>query len=401
MLMSVLWPALTDWLGAAGAGMVPPVDVEGTLALSLRSGVVSVASAVVTLWLLFTSSRPRLGREAGILGVMVHVLHAGWEGWAIAPVAKRAELSERPALLRAASAPPGRPPPRILRSPVLDADIAPDRQAAVRHQTLYLDSVGLFGFAAVPGFEGWRSREFAALWARAPAVPLDAFLTLYGIEYVALPSELKARLFPGGLPPQGTVAELVLGSASDGSREELRWALVHTEGVRPRAFVAPRWRWASPDDAIDAVFTGSHARDSSLIVLTGAGAPSPVDRDGLALSPCRIEAYVPEWVQLDCDSPAGGYAVLADENAPGWTARLDAQPVSLLTADILLRAVAIPGGRHRVDFNYRTPQLRVGIAVSVVSWAALLVFFWRRRDARRGRPPDGPGSSSTATHLAP
>src|SRR5262249_9996713 len=158
--------------------------------------------------------------------------------------------------------------------PVLDADIPPERQGAYRHQTLYLDSVGLFGFAAVPGFEGWRSRDFAALWEKAPALPLNTFLTLYGIEYVALPSELKKRLFPGAPLPQGTVADGLLGWVSDAGQQEVRWALVRTEGVRPRAFVAPRWRWAPADEAADVVFTAAHGRDAAQVVLTGAGPPS-------------------------------------------------------------------------------------------------------------------------------
>jgi hypothetical protein len=362
-----------------------------------------VASAVATSWLLFTSisTRPRLGRAAGTLAVVVHVLHAGWEGWTIAPVAKRAELSQPPALLRSAEATPGQPPPRILRSPVLDADIPPERQGAYRHQTLYLDSVGLFGFAAVPGFEGWRSREFAALWAKAPALPLNAFLIRYGIEYVALPSELKKRLFPGDLPPQGTVADVLVGSVSDAGRQEVRWALVRTEGVRPRAFVAPRWRWAAAAEAADAVLTSAQASDAAaLVVLTGIGAPAPPDRDRLSLSPCRIEAYIPERVRLDCDSPAGGYAVFTDENAPGWSARVDGQPATLVPADVLLRAVAVPAGRHQIEFSYRTPQLRTGVALSAISWAALLVFFWRRREASRARTVEGAIPSSGSTSCA-
>src|SRR6266566_7548733 len=110
----------------------------------------------------------------------------------------------------------------------------------------------------------------------------------------------------------------------------MRWALVRTEAVRPRAFVAPRWRWVPEGEAVEAVFTGAHARDAALVVLTGAGPPAPPDRDGLPLSPCRIDAYVPERIRLDCDSPAGGYAVLAEENAPGWSARVDGQAVALV-----------------------------------------------------------------------
>ncbi|HYY53280.1 MAG TPA: hypothetical protein VE755_10420, partial [Myxococcales bacterium] len=197
ILVSVLWPALTSWLGAAGSVMVPPVDVEGALALSLRSGVVTVAAAGATSWLLLRSAlRPRIGATSGTLAVVVHVVHAAWEGWTIAPVAKAEQLRHRPGLLRSAAAAPSLPPPRILRSPVLDADVPPERQGAYRHETLYLDSVARYGFAAVPGFEGWRSREFAALWRRAGSMPLQVFLTLYAIDYVALPSEIRPALLP-------------------------------------------------------------------------------------------------------------------------------------------------------------------------------------------------------------
>ncbi len=178
----------------------------------------------------------------------------------------------------------------------------------------------------------------------------------------------------------------------------MRWALVRTEAVRPRAFVAPRWRWVPEGEAVEAVFTGAHARDAALVVLTGAGPPAPPDRDGLPLSPCRIDAYVPERIRLDCDSPAGGYAVLAEENAPGWSARVDGQAVALVAADVLLRAVAVPPGRHQVEFSYRTPQLRTGAVLSAISWAALLVLFWRRREASRTRTAEGalPASGSAS-----
>src|SRR2546430_10707874 len=49
------------------------------------------------------------------------------------------------------------------------------------------------------------------------------------------------------------------------------------------------------------------ARDPALVVLSGTGAPAPPGHDGLPVSPCRIEAYVPERIRLECDSLAGGY----------------------------------------------------------------------------------------------
>jgi len=410
MLLSILWPALTDRLGPAASAMVPPLDVEGAFILSLRSGVVSAAAAVVTSWLLFTSTRPRLGRMAGPLAVAVHVVHAAWEGWAIGPVAPRADLVRRPALLRSALAVPGQPPPRILRSPLLDADIPPERQGAYRHETLYLDSAGRFGFAAVPGFEGWRSREFAALWARAGPVSLQAFLSLYAIEYVALPSALRERIFPSDRraarkgpvpgPAQGAVADLVLASIPDTGSGSVAWTLMPAEGVRPRAFVAPRWRWVEADEAIGRTFSPARLADPALVLLTGSGPSSPAERDGLPLSPCRIDGYVAERILLACDSPAGGYVVFADENAPGWTARVDGAEAGVVTADVLLRAVAVSPGPHRIELTYRTPLLRAGAAISCAGWCALLVLFWRRRSADVSSEESGPPSSGSAQRAA-
>src|SRR5262249_61456954 len=160
-------------------------------------------------------------------------------GRRVAPVGKVERLRTRPGLLRSAEAVPTLPPPRIFRSPALDADVPPEEQGIYRHETLYLDSVARYGFAAVPGFEGWRSREFEALWKRAGTVPLRTFLTLYAIDYVALPSEMRSRLLPPGQPPRGTVTEFLVSAGTGSPREEDRWTPVPPEGGRPRAFVPP------------------------------------------------------------------------------------------------------------------------------------------------------------------
>jgi hypothetical protein len=174
--------------------------------------------------------------------------------------------------------------------------------------------------------------------------------------------------------------------------------------VRPRAFVTPRWRTAAtPDQALAALADPGREDDPALITLAGrtaeqtaergAGrapepvqAPAPAPAAG-ALSPCRTRQPRPEEVLLDCDSPAGGYAVLLDEWAPGWSAAADGRRVPIVLADGLFRAVAIGPGPHRIAFRYRTPGLRAGAAVSLLAWLAggawLLAAALRRR--RRGR----------------
>jgi hypothetical protein len=376
---ALLRGVLTERLRATSALMAPPLELDATFAHALGSGMVSLVVAVVVSGLFLRSAHSRWGRIAVPCAIAIYALHSGWEAWTITPVAPAHQFTEVPGLLRraAAAAATDRPPPRVYRSPVIDAEILPEARPTYSHQTLYLDSAGRFGFAAVPGFEGWRSPGFAALRSRAAAMSLDSFLTLYAIDYVALPSEVRQELFPVGGRPQGTISELELGFAAARPEGTVAWSLIPVERTRPRAFVAPRWRWASAGGALDDALRPDRAEDAGLVVLEGDGAAG-----GAAgrLTPCALAGYRPEKVDLECDS-GGGYAVVAGENAPGWSATVDGAAAPIITADVLLRAVRVERGRHRVRFSYRTPLLRTGVAVSAIAWLAWFAVLRRTRRA--------------------
>jgi hypothetical protein len=380
---------------APGAELAGGIDVGAALATSLRSGAVALSVAAAASLALLASARQGWARAAGPLAVALLVGHAAAEAWAVAPVARASELRRRPALLARvlpADAPRGdAPPPRVLRSPLVDAALPPRLQAAYRQETLVLDAPGRWGVAAVPGFEGWRSRAFTELWRSAGGMTIDGFLTLYGIDWVALPRELAPALFPAGRGRgEGVLAQLTLDVASAGRpRDAFGWTVVRVEGVRPRAFVAPRWRWVAPAAAVPATVDAARGRDAGLVVLSGeGGAPSPVGHEGLPLAPCTVTAHRPERVALSCASPAGGQAVLVEENAPGWTATVDGAPAPIVTADALLRSVAVEPGTHEIVFSYRTPLLRAGAAVSLLAWIAWVALVARGLRAR-ARPDGG------------
>ena len=371
-------------LAALGSDLVNVlgVDVSAALVTSLRSGAVALGVAGLASLLLVAWARGRAARLAGPLAVALLAVHAGAEAWRVTPVAPGAALRRTPSLLQrgalAGAGPESAPPPRILRSPLVDAELPPRLQAAYRQETLVLDAPGRWGVAAVPGFEGWRSRAFAELWPAAAGMRLDTFQTLYAIDALALPRSLAPALVRGGRG-DGAVAQLTLDIAAEGPPSDaFGWTVVRSEGVRPRAFVAPRWRWAAPSSAVAATLDPARGGDAGLVVLSGdGGEASPPDRGSLPLEPCTIEGYRPERVALSCTSAAGGHAVLVEENAPGWTATVDGVPAPVLTADVLLRAVRVGPGRHDVVFAYRTPLLLEGVALSVVAWLAWLAVAWR------------------------
>jgi hypothetical protein len=369
------------WL-RPGAAIFRALDLPAAIHVSLRAGGLALVVALVSSALFLASRRWRLAGVAAVGLVAVHLLY---EGWAVTPVGPGARLSVTPRLLERLAPREGtpRPPPRVLRSPVVDADLALEAQAEYRHETLVLDGPGRFGVAALPGFEGWQSRTSAALWERAGAMPLASFQILYAVDAVVLPSELREALFPAGSGlGQGVVAQVMLDAASDHGR----WALVRSTGIRPRAFVAPRWRWEPFQGALAATVTAGREADPGLVVLTGTGRPSPAEHASLPLLPCDVTGYRPERVELDCSAPAGGFAVLVDEMAEGWIATVDGVEARVETADVVLRAVAVEPGRHRVVLTYRTPWLRTGVLLSALAWAAWLWLRWRRPGATAGAP---------------
>jgi tetratricopeptide (TPR) repeat protein len=72
------------------------------------------------------------------------------------------------------------------------------------------------------------------------------------------------------------------------------------------------------------------------------------------------------------DAKERGLLVLAEAWYPGWRAEVDGQPASCVPANIWMRAVPVPSGKHQVRVYFRQNYLVAGLVVSIVS-AGLLV----------------------------
>ena len=75
-----------------------------------------------------------------------------------------------------------------------------------------------------------------------------------------------------------------------------------------------------------------------------------------------------------------GYLLLTDAYYPGWVARVDGEPVDILRADLMFRAVALGPGTHAVEFVYEPVSVKGGGVLGGVGWGVLLgVSVWMRR----------------------
>ena len=143
------------------------------------------------------------------------------------------------------------------------------------------------------------------------------------------------------------------------------------EAALPRARLIYAARWAaSPEQALEWVL-GETVDPRETVVLEQppgepvASCPESMRRRGRVI----IRRYEPELVVLDVVAACEAYLLLADTHAPGWSARVDGSPASILTADYAFRALHIGPGSHHVVFRYRPRSVTAGATLSLLGIA--------------------------------
>jgi hypothetical protein len=89
----------------------------------------------------------------------------------------------------------------------------------------------------------------------------------------------------------------------------------------------------------------------------------------------EIVSYQLNRVVISVDTPGPALLRLADLWYPDWNAYVDGRRAPILKADYLLRAVAVPAGRHRVEFRYESAAVRRGLLLSLASLLVVMAGF--------------------------
>uniref|UniRef100_A0A832MKU2 YfhO family protein n=1 Tax=Eiseniibacteriota bacterium TaxID=2212470 RepID=A0A832MKU2_UNCEI len=194
------------------------------------------------------------------------------------------------------------------------------------------------------------------------------------------------------------VAPQPLEPAPEFLREVHRGSQVVYENLLalPRATVVGEWRLAANDTAVfDSIRAAGRDPAEVTWLLEDPGVPSvPV-----AGASARVTAYRLNDVTVEVDTPAPALLRLADAWYPDWTAAVDGRPAKVLRADHLLRAVAVPAGRHTVTFRFASRAVRDGLVLSLASLAVVLALIvtgtWRARSrAAAPAPAAAPGTGA-------
>jgi hypothetical protein len=368
------------------AASMPPgalLDVARWHRTATAGGALATAAAAVFALVLFAPAAARWRVAARTAAALSLFAPLAWAAWTVTATAPRAVVSDVPSLLApiVAAGSGAEPRPRVFVSPWLGGVDASSRDLLARsiRETAAGNAPSRFGLAVLPGADSVRSEGMTRLLGLERFVPIERLAGMLSARHLVLEWNRieRGRILRSDPRMQASLVELP---------EQL---------VRPRAFVAPAWRWVDDQTALRELV---YPMDSTpalrpWIDLVGSGEVPAESSEAAAATPCAVAQPSPEEVDLECVAPRGGYAVLLDEDAPGWSAEVDGRAAPIERADGLFRAVRVAPGIRHVRFTYRTPGLRLGAMVSIASWAALLgVVAWLFRARRRGAPPPGPAA---------
>jgi hypothetical protein len=346
---------LADWITAAAQARGVVLDAAGAVSEILAGGWMATAAAGLVVMALAMRGHARFGRFVPLGFAGLALIQLAGHVMSVQVLLPRALVRQPPALLQPLI-PTTAPPPRLVRraqesSPVT---VAAELHAAYLHHLARDNAAARFGFGQVPGYAIAGTPRFDAFAAASGQGSLERIMDLLDVRYLLI----DVASAPGmGMPvrsPQSLAGHVVL-------ENPVR---------RPRAFVAYRFEHGmSDEEALAELFRPGVPVDLGRVRMPGSG---PYQNVAEPPTPCQVERPVPEHVILHCRAVRAGYAVLLDEWTRGWTATVDGVRAPIERADVILRAVALPEGEHRVEMHYRTPGLRTGAVLATAGWAIFL-----------------------------
>lgn len=210
----------------------------------------------------------------------------------------------------------------------------------------------------------------------------DAFFPLYSGRYFSYlingEAGLQGPMSPQAFPVLDYRSRLVNllgvryfiaypGQMLEGCRQvaEAPLPIFENSHPLPRAFTVANAR-VVPDLAQTLRQLASGEVDARQTVLLADDPGSGTEKDGKS-GTAEIVSYQPHEVRLRLPSDSGGgWLVLTDAYAPGWSAEADGRPIPIFRADAMFRAVPLQGKVREVIFRYQPPYFPQGLGLSAL-----------------------------------
>ncbi len=229
------------------------------------------------------------------------------------------------------------------------------------------------GVDTFDGYTGLMPRRYKRLDLALDIFGEHRFVAMrrFAVTHVLLPSEIerefddRARIAVEGARAEPPTSPWLAA-----------WEVPH----RPWAFFATSTVSASTEE--NALRELLHALETGGEQVVVEGSAPRLAAPGRVLGAERGEARM----RIEAESDGPGLLVVNDAYWPGWEARIDGRPTEILCADTAVRAIPWPAGRHTLEMRYEPPELRIGMAATVLGALALAAaaYLASRRRAETG-----------------
>ncbi len=341
----------------------------------VREGVLVVLVLVCAAGICLSRPHPRLRaiwannsgiavRRVMIALVLLQGLHLAYGTWLVKRACDYSVLFKVPpdypiqrglaALLRKAGLlEPSKPPPRVC----LPWTILPANYGMIHHYSNFDADCSLF--------------------LRRPWDYLHAMLGIQPPPF--LNNSLSLDIYYHGPFP---FPDLALAAGFDPSTGMLYTAT----NPAPRAFLVYAAEVVGDYGAVVKRLVQGHPIHQSALLEKPLPVSLPRER-ALAGTAANIRRFEPNGLLVEVDAKANALLVLAEAWYPGWRAEVDGRACACVPANLWMRAIPVPAGRHLVRVYFHQDYLLPGLLISLASAGGLLlVLAWPTNSSARRLP---------------
>jgi hypothetical protein len=160
-------------------------------------------------------------------------------------------------------------------------------------------------------------------------------------------------------------------------------SLLRLQDARPRVYLPGQIRSVPPAEAASHLLDEAVVGGQQVLLLT-AGQPLLVPAvQADEPRACTLESFANTRIVASCSTSSPTLAVFVEQYDPGWSALVDGKAAPLLRANLLMRAVPLSAGSHRIELRYRASGLRLAIFLSVMGLLGLVVLVATARGGPR------------------
>jgi hypothetical protein len=149
------------------------------------------------------------------------------------------------------------------------------------------------------------------------------------------------------------------------------YAVFEFTGALPRAKLYSNWEVSSNDQAALAKLASPEFDPIQSVMVASA----PSVRPALDQAPgmVAISSYAPTRIVLQAEAKAPAILLLNDRYDPSWIVRVDGKPAPVLRCNFIMRGVALPPGKHSVEFLFRPPNRTLYLAAGAMVVGVILL----------------------------